>query len=305
MASSVSTPPPTPPLLQLRNVLLNLRLLSLIHLLSSHLHSYHRGSEIVGRPALPPLPYFHCAQLLGWSWNFPYPSDSRFPPCPICPACCRHTPILRPFWPFVCLASWLRRVSLVPPLRHCVGLPLYAVLKIRTQLETPTRRLRLISRRPHNELGNGPADHLLDPYGAHPQTLIQCNEATYHQSKVNRPGRGGGGLAIQFSRLVMTTLNSSVALPKRRSQFLISIASAPSAPAAPEILDATHVTSSYNNSRVTIFGTSSYSSTATHRGLSTGGTRMSGCFSQSTSATGSLVFVETSPGRIPPPHPPP
>ena len=54
----------------------------------------------------------------------------------------------------------------------------------------------------------------------------------------------------------MTTLNSSDEHPNRKSQLLISIASTPSAPAAPESFDETHVTSSYMKSRGTVSGTS-------------------------------------------------
>ena len=78
-------------------------------------------------------------------------------------------------------------------------------------------------------------------------------------------------MAIQSASLVTTTLNCSGAHPKQRSQFLSSIASSPSAPAAPEIFDAIHVTSSSVKSRGTVLGTSPYSSKAVHMGFSTGG----------------------------------
>ena len=54
-------------------------------------------------------------------------------------------------------------------------------------------------------------------------------------------------------------------------------------------------------SRVTVSGTSSYYSKATYVRFSMGGTRISGCFSQRTSATGRLVCVQTSPWRRHPP----
>ena len=54
------------------------------------------------------------------------------------------------------------------------------------------------------------------------------------------------------------------------SQFLSSIALTPSAPAAPEILDATHMTSSSEKSRETIYGTSVYSSKALTWGFQRG-----------------------------------
>ena len=46
------------PLFRLRIALLDLRPLSLFHLLSSYLHSSHYGFEIVARPVLPSLPLF-------------------------------------------------------------------------------------------------------------------------------------------------------------------------------------------------------------------------------------------------------
>ena len=113
---------------------------------------------------------------------------------------------------------------------------------------------------------------------------------------------GGGGVDIQSASLEMTTLNSSDAHPKRRSQFLSSVASAPSAPAAPESFDTTHITSSSVKSRGAVSRISSYYSKADHMGFSTGWTRVSGCFSRRTSATGRPVFVHWSSGRR---HPPP
>ena len=67
-------------------------------------------------------------------------------------------------------------------------------------------------------------------------------------------------------------LNSSDSHPKQRSQLLSSIASAPSVPTASEIFDATHVMSSFVESRGTVSGTSSYFLKAAHAGFSTGGT---------------------------------
>ena len=74
------------------------------------------------------------------------------------------------------------------PLRHGVGRPLYTVLKTCAQLENPSQRLCLVPRRPHYELGDGPTERLPDPYWAHPQTLIQCDEATCHHITVISPG---------------------------------------------------------------------------------------------------------------------
>ena len=62
--------------------------------------------------------------------------------------------------------------------------------------------------------------------------------------------------------MAMTTLNSSDMHPKQRSQFISSIASDPSAPAASESFNATHVTSSSVKSSDTDYGTSPYSSNA-------------------------------------------
>ena len=69
-------PLPQTPLFCLRNISINLRLLSLIHILSSHLHPRHRGSELVTYPAPPPLPLFIYASIPGWSWHFSYTYDS-------------------------------------------------------------------------------------------------------------------------------------------------------------------------------------------------------------------------------------
>ena len=67
------------------------------------------------------------------------------------------------------------------------------------------------------------------------------------------PGGGRGGwLAIQSASLATTTLSFSDAHPNRRSQFLSSITSAPSAPSALEIFDAAHVASSFVKSRGTV-----------------------------------------------------
>ena len=103
--------------------------------------------------------------------------------------------------------------------------------------------------------------------------------------------QGGGEVAIQLASLATMTLNSYDEHPKQRSQFISPIFSAPSAPAAPERFDATHVTSSSVKSRGTVSGTSPYFSKAAHVGFYTGGTHMSGCFSRRTSATGRLALV--------------
>ena len=67
-------------------------------------------------------------------------------------------------------------------------------------------------------------------------------------------------------------------------------------------LDDIHMMSFSDKSRSAVSSTSSYSSESTYVGFSTGGTCMSGCFSQRTSSTGCLVFVQTFPRRrLPPP----
>ena len=78
-------------------------------------------------------------------------------------------------------------------------------------------------------------------------------------------------MATHSDSLATTTLNSSDAHPKRRRQLRSSIASAPSTPAAPEIFDATHVTSYSVKLRGTVSGTSPYFSKAAHAGFSTSG----------------------------------
>ena len=69
----------------------------------------------------------------------------------------------------------------------------------------------------------------------------------------DRRSRGGEELAIQSTSLEMTTFSSSDAHLKKRSQFISSIASAPSAPAALESLDVTYVMSSSVNLRGTVY----------------------------------------------------
>ena len=110
-------------------------------------------------------------------------------------------------------------------------------------------------------------------------------------------------MAIQSVILATTTFNSSDAHPKRRSQFRSSIASAPSLPAAQESFDATHITSSSVKSRGTMSVTSPYVLKAAHVGFLTGGTRIYGCFSQRTSATGPRFLCIGHPGgdTLPPP----
>ena len=106
---------------------------------------------------------------------------------------------------------------------------------------------------------------------------------------------------IQSLRLAMATLNSSNEHPNQRIQFLSSVDLDFSAPAAPESLDGTHMTSSSDKSMRTVYSTSLYSSKAAHVGFSTVCTRMSGCFSMRTSTTGRLVFVQNTSGRRTPP----
>ena len=108
-------------------------------------------------------------------------------------------------------------------------------------------------------------------------------------------------MAIQSASLATITLSSSGAHPKRRSQFLSSIASTPSAPAALEIFYATHMTSSSVKYRGTVSGTFPYSSKAAQMDFLAGGTCVSRCFSQRTSATGRPVFVNWSSVRRHPP----
>ena len=84
-------------------------------------------------------------------------------------------------------------MSLLPPLRPGLGRPLYAGLTNRAKLETPVGPICLIPRRPHNKFGDGMAEHLSYLYGVHPQTLIQCNEATCHRIMTSSLWEGGGG----------------------------------------------------------------------------------------------------------------
>ena len=102
----------------------------------------------------------------------------------------------------------------------------------------------------------------------------------------DRRPMGEEELVIQSASLATKTLISSGAHPKRRSQFIILIASAPSAPAALESIDTNHVTSSSVKLMCTVSGTLLYYLEAAHVVFSTGGTHMSGCFSRRTSASG-------------------
>ena len=179
-----------------------------------------------------------------------------------------------------------------------MGRPLYAGLKTCTQLEAPKHRICLIPRLPHYNIDDGTAEHIQYPYRAYPWALIQWNGVTCYQRTVSGPG--WGEFSTQSSVSATTTLNSSDAHSKRRSQFLSSTASAPSAPAVPESLDATHMTLYSEKSRGTVSRNSLYYSKAMHVGFSTGGTRMSGCLSRRTSTTGCPVFVQTPPRRRPP-----
>ena len=114
--------------------------------------------------------------------------------------------------------------------------------------------------------------------------------------------KGWKELSIQLSRLATMTLNSSDAQPKQMSQFLISIASTPSAHTVPESFDATHIMSSSVKSRGMILDTFSYSLKDAHVGFSAGWTHMSGHFSQRNSSNSRLVFLHWSSSRS---HPPP
>ena len=76
-------PPPQSPPFCLHIVFLYLRLLSLVHILSSHLHPLHCGSELAVHPALPSLPCLCCDPLPWWPQHFSYPSyclSLPFPP---------------------------------------------------------------------------------------------------------------------------------------------------------------------------------------------------------------------------------
>ena len=110
------------------------------------------------------------------------------------------------------------------------------------------------------------------PTGRTPGLLSSATRR--HSISAQWVAQGGEEVASQSSKLATTTLSSSKTHPKRRSQFRSSIASDPSAPAAPESFDATHVMSSSVKLRVTVSGTSSYSSKAAHVGFSTGDTHV-------------------------------
>ena len=79
-------------------------------------------------------------------------------------------------------------VPLLSPLLHGVGCPLYAGLKTCAQLEAPSGHIHLIPHHPHDKFGDGKVERIPYPYRAHPQALIQCNNAAFHQSTVRGPG---------------------------------------------------------------------------------------------------------------------
>ena len=101
----------------------------------------------------------------------------------------------------------------------------------------------------------------------------------------------------------MKILNPSDVHPKRLSQLQSSIVSTPSAPAAPESLYATHITSSSVKLGVNVLGTSTYSSKEVNVVFSMwGGGGLSRFFYQRNSATGSPILVQRLSGmRQPPP----
>ena len=138
------------------------------------------------------------------------------------------------------------------------------------------------------------------PTGRTPGCLLSATRC--HAISARWAALEGEELAIQSACLATTTLKSSDAHPKRRSQLRSTIASAPNAPAAPESFDETYMTSSSVKSRGTVLCTSLYSSKDAHVGFSIGGTRMSRCFSRRTSATGRPFLVHWSSRRR---HPPP
>ena len=72
---------------------------------------------------------------------------------------------------------------------------------------------------------------------------------------------------------------------KHRNQFMTSTISAPSAPADPEIFDATHFMSSSNKSRGNVSLNVLYFSKVYHQGLYRGRTFVYGCFTWRTSKT--------------------
>ena len=115
--------------------------------------------------------------------------------------------------------------------------------------------------------------------------------------------RGGEELAIQFSKLATTTLSSSDAHPKLSIQLFSSNAYAPSAPAARESFDATHLTSSSVKSRGAILGMSPYSSKAAQAGLSIGGHACTaaspGDLCNRSPGFGALVVQEETPSPLP------
>ena len=107
------------------------------------------------------------------------------------------------------------------------------------------------------------------PMGRTPGRLSSSTRR--HAISAQYADQGWGDLAIQSDRLATTNLKSSDAHQEQRGQLRSSIASSPSAPAATESFDATHVTSSSVKSRGTVSGTYPYFSKAAHMGFSTGG----------------------------------
>ena len=100
-----------------------------------------------------------------------------------------------------------------------MGFPLYSGLNTCAQLDTPIRCLHLTPRRPHNDIGDGPAERLPNPYGAHPWPLIQCNEVKFHQITVIIPGGGGlshpvGQIRKDDSELLQRSSESKEPIPQ-------------------------------------------------------------------------------------------
>ena len=140
------------------------------------------------------------------------------------------------------------------------------------------------------------------PKGSIPGHLLSATRQ--HAICAGNAAQGGEEFAIQSVRLETTTLSSSDAHLKQRNQFRSSIASAPSASAAPESFDVTHVTSSSMQSRGTISVTSSYYSKSAHVGFSTGGNTHvrvlpTEDLCNRSPGFGALVFREETPSPLP------
>ena len=103
--------------------------------------------------------------------------------------------------------------------------------------------------------------------------------------------RGGEEFSSHYTSLDTTDQNYSDRHMNLRIQFLSFIDSPPRSPWAAEILDGTHMTSSYDMLREMFF-TSSYVSKVSHTGLPNMGTHVLRCLSWRTSKTGLLALVK-------------